>query len=115
MKCRHKEPCEECPWRLTSPKGWLGGHDPEMYADAVAENEVPACHLVDYGPDDDRTSMCAGALAVAANACIQPYKTEGGIEAVKMVGRRDDVFTHPALFYTYHSGKEWVMRILRSK
>lgn len=113
MKCRHTTPCNECPWRTASPAGWLGGHSPEFYTDAVQANEVPACHLKDHGPDDERTSMCAGALSVMANACILPHKTPGGDEARQRVGRREDTFGHPALFYKHHSGEDYVHPLLR--
>lgn len=86
-----------------------------MYADAVAENEVPACHLNDHGPDNPRTSMCAGALSVMANAYIlpDPDKSPGGREARNRVGRRDDTFAHPKFFYEYHTGQGWLPRIMR--
>lgn len=113
MKCRHTEPCAECPWRKDSLQGYLGGQSAMMYADAVAENEIPACHLQDHGPDDPKSSMCAGALAVAANACIEPHKTPGATAAKKLVGRRSDVFAHPKFFYEYHTGKAWLSRIMR--
>lgn len=86
-----------------------------MYADAVAENEVPACHLKDFGPDSDKTAMCAGALAVAANACILPHKTEGGCRARSAVGTREECFQHPRDFYEHHTGKPWVPRLFRRK
>lgn len=115
MKLRHKSPCAECPWKTDSLKGYLGGQSAMMYADAVAENEIPACHLSDFGPDDKRSSMCAGALSTAANACIQPHKTKGAIQAVKEVGPSDKCFQHPAFFYKYHTGEQWKMRILREQ
>lgn len=113
MKLYHKEPCAECPWRKTSAQGYLGGYPPEMYADAVACNEVPACHLKDNGPESDDTAMCAGALSVMANACISAWKTPGGDEARKEVGRRDDTFRHPRMFYEYHANKPYVHPLLR--
>jgi len=113
MMLRHIAPCSECPWRLSAPAGWLGGHTPELYADAVANNEVPACHRQDHGPENPRTAMCAGALAVAANACILPHNTEGGPEARIAVGRREDCFGHPAKFYEHHAGKPYVSFMLR--
>lgn len=115
MKLKHKKPCAECPWRKNSPAGWLGGHSAYYYADAVTANEVPACHLQDHGPDSDDTAMCAGALSVAANACIQPHKTIGGVEARDIVGRSSDTFAHPKMFYEHHEeGKDWVPPALRS-
>lgn len=89
MRCRHTTACAECPWRKESPAGWLGGWSPEFYTDAVQNNEVPACHLSDFGPDDDRTSM--------------------------RVGKRDDTFQHPALFYRHHAGQEYVHPLMRKK
>lgn len=113
MKLQHKAPCNECPWRTTAPAGWLGGHTAEMYADAVAGNEVPACHQQDHGPRSSKTAMCAGALAVIANACIMPHKTKGCDAAAKEVGRRQDCFVHPAQFFTYHTGRPYVPFLLR--
>lgn len=115
MKLRHTTRCSECPWRTDAPAGWLGGWSPEFYADAVQNNEVPVCHLSDFGPDDDRTSMCAGALSVMANAAISAWKTEGGEEAKQRVGKRDDTFQHPALFYRHHAGQEYVHPLMRKK
>lgn len=113
MKLKHKMPCRECPWRKNAAQGFLGGHAPELYADAVAGNEVPACHLQDYGPASARTAMCAGALAVMANACIAPHRTPGGTAAKAEVGRRSDCFGHPAQFYEFHAGKPYVPYLLR--
>lgn len=108
MELKHKKPCSECPWRLVSPAGWLGGYSPEYYTDAVMNNEIPACHNSDFGPDSSETAMCAGALSVMANACISAWKQEGGEEARKEVGTSQETFYHPTLFYTHHSqGKKW--------
>lgn len=115
MKLRHHTPCNECPWRRTSLAGWLGGHEPTYYADAVQANEVPPCHLTDLGPDDPRSSMCAGALSVMANACLSAWKTPGGDEAKAKVGKRDDTFHHPAEFYEHHTGEPWVHPLLRQQ
>jgi hypothetical protein len=115
MNLHHKTPCAECPWRLSAPAGWLGGTTDEFYADAVAANEVPACHLRDKGPDDPETAMCVGALSVMANGCISAWKTEGGEEAKQIIGRRDDTFAHPMKFYEHHTSKPWVHPLLRTK
>lgn len=114
MKLIHKVPCAECPWRLACAPGWLGGYEAEQYADPVAENEVPACHLRDNGPDSDNTAFCVGALSTMANACIDAWKSPGGEEARRIIGKRDDTFPHPALFYQHHTGKPYVRRILRT-
>lgn len=115
MILRHKTPCAECPWRKVAPAGWLGGHPAEYYADAVANNEVPACHQRDHGPDSDNTSMCAGALSVMSNACILPHKTEGGPEARTEVGKNPDTFGHPAQFFKHHTGNDYVPWFMRMR
>jgi hypothetical protein len=114
MKLHHKVPCSECPWRKIAPAGWLGGYTAEQYADPVADNEVPACHLRDHGPDNGETAFCVGSLSTMANSCTSAWKSPGGDEAKKIVGRRDDTFAHPALFYEHHTGKPYVRSFLRA-
>jgi hypothetical protein len=84
-----------------------------MYADAVDNNEVPACHKQDHGPESDKTAMCAGALSTMANQCKSANNTEGGEDARREVGRNDDCFQHVALFYQYHTGQQYVPFLLR--
>lgn len=113
MRLKHKVPCNKCPWRKASLAGWLGGYPAEYYADAVQANEVPACHLQDYGPDSPKTAMCVGALTTMANGCISAWKTEGGDDAKAIVGRRDDTFAHPTKFYEHHTDHPWVHPLMR--
>lgn len=114
MKLKHTTPCAECPWRKESAPGWLGGYPPELYADAVQENEVPACHLNDHGPDSAKTAMCAGALSVCANSAIIPSKTKGGKEARDIVGQRSDTFKWVRDFFAHHThGKEYMTPLMR--
>lgn len=113
MKLYHKTPCAECPWRKEAVAGWTGGIGAEFYADALALNESPACHLRDAGPDDPDTAFCAGALAVAQNACILLDRTPGAREAANQVGRRDDVFRHHVEFFQHHTSKPYVPPIIR--
>ncbi len=114
MRLKHTEPCRECPWRRVAPVGWLGGHPPELYPDAVANNEVPPCHMSDRDTvDPDHVAMCAGALATMSNACILPREPEERT-ARATVGERDDCFASPAAFYRHHTGgKEYVSFMLR--
>lgn len=115
MKLHHKTPCNECPWRLASTAGWLGGHPAEYYADSVMNNEVPACHCRDHGADSDDTAFCAGALSVMANACMSAWNAAGDGDAARtLVGRRDDTFRHPMMFYEHHAGKPYTHPLLRS-
>lgn len=116
MRLIHKTPCNECPWRKTSAVGWLGGFTAEFYADALALNEAPACHLQDFGPDVDETAFCAGALAVAKNACVSLNRSSGDADAAKdVVGKRDDCFSHHSHFYEHHTdGDKYQSPILRA-
>lgn len=113
MKLYHKSPCNECPWRKESLAGWLGGHTSEYYTDAVAMNEVPACHNKDFGPDNNKTAFCAGALSVMANSCVLPNDHKSKDARVK-VGKRRDTFSHYTGFYEHHSeGKAYIPPYLR--
>lgn len=113
MQLKYKKPCHECPWRKDAPAGWLGGHSAETYADAVDNNEVPACHLNDYGPKAPRTAMCAGALGTMSNQCKSAYNTDGGDAARQVVGQNPECFSHVAEFYTHHTDQAYVPPILR--
>lgn len=117
MKICHTEPCAECPWRKDSLQGYLGGHPAEYYADAVAEGVIPACHMKDFGPEDDRTAYCAGAASVLANSAKMAEQREPGQEEAeamrKTVGKRGDTFFHPMVFYKYHTGEDYVMPLMR--
>jgi hypothetical protein len=113
VKLRHRKPCRECPWRKIAKEGWLGGQSAEMYADAVSGNEVPACHLRDFGPESPRSAMCAGALAVMSNSATSAWKTEGGDAARKQVGQRQDCFSRAAEFYKHHTGETYVPYVIR--
>lgn len=116
MKLQHKAPCPECPWRLVALAGWLGGHTPEFYTDAVMHNEVPACHNRDFGPESSDTAFCAGALSVMANGCVSAWNAIGdGEEARQVVGRREDTFAHPHHFFKHHAGEDYTHPLMRSK
>lgn len=106
-------PCSECPWRKEHLSGWLGGYPAEYFADALRANEIHPCHKNDHGPDHPDSLLCAGALAVAANSCIQPYRTERAIEAMAAIGRREDCFAHYSLFFKHHTGEDYVHPLMR--
>lgn len=111
IKCRHTEPCAECPWRKKAPAGWLGGNDPLVYADTVHAGVVPQCHMTD---DNPVPSMCAGALATINNSCKLPMNKEV-VMAMEKVGRRDDCFKFASDFYTHHTnGGEYQIPMVRA-
>lgn len=115
MKLHHRAPCAECPWRRAAIQGYLGGFAAELYADAVLNNEAPACHKRDHGPDSDDTAFCVGALQVANAACISLWRSPGADEARRVVGTSELTFAHPREFFTYHSfGAPYVPYLVRA-
>lgn len=113
MELKHKQPCNECPWRKKSLAGWLGGHSAEYYADAVQKNEIPPCHNVDFGPDDDRSAFCVGALAVGSNQCILPRNTDGAQAAQKKITKKDACFGSVYAFYEHHTKEKYINPLMR--
>lgn len=113
MKLQHTTPCKQCPWRKASAQGFLGGNSPEQYADMVAANQVPNCHMTEG--KGKRPAFCAGSLATMANSCITPRYPEGASHLdSKAVGQRADCFRWVKDFYAYHTrGLEYVHRLLR--
>lgn len=112
MQLTHSKPCDECPWRTISAPGWLGGWPAEYYADAVAAGEAPACHLNDHGPENPRTSYCAGALATMRSSCVMPRRIE--IVGARNSVQCDGVFSHFTEFYRHHAdGENWVHPLAR--
>ena len=115
MKLHHKKPCNECPWRKTSPSGWLGGLTADFYADALALNKAPACHLRDFGPSSDKTAFCVGALHTAKNSCVSLHRSAGKANLAKdFLGRSEECFEHYSVFFKYHTGKQYYSPIVRS-
>jgi hypothetical protein len=102
---RVKKPCDECPFRKRSLPGYLGGHRLEPYRQPPSVGMPTSCHCSDYGASDERTSFCAGSLAVIANdPTVQPlleYK-----EIVADVGQREDCFATVEAFAEHHSGAD---------
>ena len=113
MKLHHKKPCKDCPWKKDSLQGWLGGHDPYYYADAIQENEISACHNRDHGPESDVTAFCVGALATSKKQCIGSYKSPGSDQAKKEIDGIDDCFNTVYEFFEYHTGEKYQSRLMR--
>jgi hypothetical protein len=108
MSLVHRRPCAECPWRRTSPQGYLGGNDAYVYADLIAVNKAPNCHMNDE-------AFCVGSLVTANNCCTQLHATPGAMEAQLAIPERrsPDFFAHPSEFFEYHTGAKWKPRYER--
>jgi hypothetical protein len=97
--------CKACPWRVDSPRGWLGASSPvEFLQQSKAELRMP-CHLhVDYEQDDwqeqaDQAPQCAGRAIHMANRCKVPMNPE----LIKAKADRAAVFSNPQDFIDHHS------------
>ena len=109
-----KRPCRECPYRRTSPAGWLGSDHPTAFVGKsyVAEVDMP-CHMaIDYTDPDWATSqepdadMCAGALILLANDHKLPREPRMS-DAVRAVEPDcEQVFASPGEFLAHHTGDE---------
>lgn len=69
-----KEPCNDCPWRRNSVRGWLGPYDARQWIEAAHGEGAIACHQTipkggGWGPN---TLQCRGAAIFRANAKKQP-------------------------------------------
>ena len=83
MKPATKTPCKQCPFRRTSPRGYLGSYSsPADFLASHYHADVPApCHCsIDYekeGWEADWKAgkvgrLCAGQAALYRNSCKQP-------------------------------------------
>lgn len=116
-KLGRKTPCNDCPYRRDSARGWLGAEtDPEVFVSAALSDFManPAdigypCHLaIDYSDPDWKTTqlpdadLCAGALIMAANNYKLPRQPERA-EAVRAVKQSPAVFRYADEFIAHHT------------
>jgi hypothetical protein len=103
----HTKPCLECPFRIASPGGYLGGHPLKPYRQPPSIGMPTSCHCHDRGAHDPRTRFCAGSLAVIANdPGVTPLPLYA--EAVQAVGERADCFGSVEDFAEHHQdADEW--------
>lgn len=106
-------PCSDCPFRLKSAGGWLGGHPVETYRQPPSIGMPTTCHKTDRGADDSRSKFCAGALATIANSGVdvpEEYR-----EAVDLVGKREDCFPDTNVFAEHHAFADEFAASLKEK
>jgi len=56
--------CVDCPYKLTSAKGWLGGNDLKIYAEAINFDILLPCHRQ---MNKKVRRYCSGLAAVRVN------------------------------------------------
>lgn len=102
-------PCSECPWRVTSLRGYLGMDTPvHFYWQSVtAEGEMPCHEQIDYGDPHwldtqlPGADLCAGNLIHYRNTLKAPRRPSLAA-AVRGVRASMAVFTWPWEFMRHH-------------
>lgn len=108
MKPPAKQPCNDCPWRRNSIRGWLGPHTAEEWVQMAHGDGQIACHqTIPEGSDDDDPDLstmtaCAGATIFRANVCKSPRPTRG-IPAYQLPADRERVFSWNDEFIAHHT------------
>ncbi len=97
---RHKTPCKECPWRLASAGGWLGGHPSDYYTDSIRADNPISCHMT--LEEGRREALCAGSLVHYRNKLQKPRRLDLNA-AVESVEPSPLVFRLTQDFTTHHA------------
>lgn len=110
-----KTPCNECPMRLDSVPGALGGWTPEMYVEALIGPPDIACHLSKgfhasggCGDPEDQKS-CAGVAAIRVNCGLigahPKSSARAAMQAVADTPTTGLCFKSLEDFYAHHKGE----------
>lgn len=126
---KFKKPCNDCPFRRKSLRGWLGGHPPEWFVEsALADQAVYSpgdvdpyggglapCHeTVDYTNPNwieeelDGAAACAGSLIFARNLSKSPRNAKRADAVRAVTADRENVFAAPQEFIDHHNDPEGV-------
>lgn len=107
---QHLTPCQACPWRTTSLKGWLGESTPlQFLAQAEAEIKMPCHCAVDYEREDWKDQVataprCAGHAVYLRNRCKRPKDPELDAFVRQVAPDPEHVFSRPEAFVAHHGG-----------
>lgn len=93
-------PCNDCPWRRTSTRGWLGPFSASDWV-SLAQSDMPvACHLT-IDRDDDweqpGVKQCRGVAMFRKNICKAPRDPAvvvGPRDTEKVFGRGTEFMDH---------------------
>lgn len=84
MKDDLKKPCNECPFRTSSLKGWLGGETPEdTFNHVVGEGDF-ACHMTRHKKEKDM-SRCKGSMLFLRKMAKMPKFNRKLADALKKI------------------------------
>jgi hypothetical protein len=104
MKHDLTEACKACPFKRSSPAGYLGASSAGEFIDTTMRDAEMPCHLtVDYTDPDwnkrlDGAQFCAGAKIFFRNQCKRSRDTK----RPELDADREDVFSHRGEFMDYH-------------
>lgn len=94
-----KTPCNECPWRRISARGWLGPLKAEEWIELVQSDFYVACHkTIKVNGEVEGTKQCAGAATFRGNVCKSPRDPE----IVALPADREKVFASTREFLEHH-------------
>lgn len=106
-----KEPCNECPWLVTSARGHLGPYDPRKWIRIALTDSPIACHktIVVTNPmegegswDHPKIRQCRGAAIFRANVAKVPKDPEVATGPED----REEVFDDVVDFCHHHGDDE---------
>lgn len=91
-------PCKECPFRRTSPRGWLGGTEiglaTEYVQEAHSDRDIN-CHMV-------HERSCSGLAIYRQHVCKQPRGGSALVAVQAVAEDRETVFASPKEFLEHH-------------
>lgn len=108
MRPPAKNPCNDCPWRRNSIRGWLGPTSAEDWVRLAHTDAQIACHqTIPEGSDDndpvfEDMTTCAGATIFRANVCKSP-RTTRGLPEYQLPADRERVFSWNDEFLAHHT------------
>jgi hypothetical protein len=107
MKNNLTNPCNECPFRKDSAKGWLGGETPESTFDFVKHEADFACHKTRNKKQQDM-SRCRGFLLFTRKIGKLPHYNKELGKAVAAIdyetANNSNILSLPE-FFEYHTLK----------
>lgn len=108
---KKKEPCKECPFRRSSPAGWLGEHETSQeIANIVLFDGFFPCHMevtketekgVPFDEAVQTSSSCIGSLAFMNNQ-FKRSRDHAIAKEQDQVGQRDDCFKFAVEMRAHH-------------
>jgi len=92
-----KKPCPQCPYLKNSLSGYFGGEDPAIYANAISQDTVVACHTrTKHDPKTNvpkslnDVSICVGHLLAQIKTCKSSRHPDAA-KAIEGLRKQDNI------------------------